>query len=174
MKKADFGDGLEETVVNGTQIADIIERAAKIEFSTKRVTDFWGQSPTKLVMDLFGRLGKLHGFYVASDRYTVGCAHADQGSWIYDMAWLTGGDDGMLVQLDMALESELRPGGRVTDAARIDDDFQKLVQARANVRVLLTLIANTEMVARHIENCKRQSTIFGGAISGDLYKSYYK
>jgi hypothetical protein len=152
-----------------TEIADCIEHAAKKEFGAKRVTDFFKQLPTKTVMDLFGRLGKANGYMVAADTYVAGCAHADQGAWLYDMVWWTDGDDGMLSQLDMVLESELKPGGNVINAHNVDGDFQKLIQARASVRVWLTLIPNSEMVARHIENCKRQATVFGGKLSGDLY-----
>jgi hypothetical protein len=57
----------------------------------------------------------------------------------------------------------------VLNAVDIDDDFQKLVQSRSSVRVWLTLIPNTDMVARHLENCKRQITASEATVPGDIY-----
>ncbi len=85
------------------------------------------------------------------------------------MSWYAVSGEGLFSQLAMVLESELKPGGSVVNAGKVDGDFEKLVQARAEVRVWLALVPNPVMAATHIINCKRQACAFAGAMSGDTY-----
>jgi hypothetical protein len=77
------------------------------------------------------------------------------GEWLYDLIWyLNDKDDKNFNRLVLVLESELSPGGGVEWAGEVDNDFMKLPQARADIRVWLACIPNTETVQRHVENCK--------------------
>jgi hypothetical protein len=61
-------------------------------------------------------------------------------------------EDGMMIELPTVLESELNPGPRHRDA--VDEDVQKLVQARAGVRVWISASPNN--ARQHIDNCNEQ------------------
>ena len=87
---------------------------------------------------------------------------------MYDMVWYTM-RDGFLVGQAMVLESELKPGGSVLTSAEVDGDFQKLVQARAEIRVWLALFPNELLASQHLANCKRQACSFENGMPEDTY-----
>lgn len=120
---------------------------------------------TAHVKAAFGDLGKMLGFRVAASGYPG----ADDGEWLYDMLWYSVDEDGCLARIAMALESEFKPGGSVVNAASVDGDFEKLVQARAEIRVWFALLPSPELARAHVENCKRLASRFAGASSGDRY-----
>ena len=151
------------------ELAERIEKIARSAFEGGRLREplrtlSW-TATTKLIKKVFGDLGKQLGYHVAASGYPL----ADDREWLYDMCWYTVLGNGVFSQLAMVLESELKPGGSVANASEIDGDFQKLVQARAEVRVWVALVPNPEMTARHIENCKNQARAFAGAMPGDIY-----
>ena len=146
------------------QLAERIEQTATLAFEGSRLTELLRASftsMTKEAMRVFGGVGKDLGYQVAAAGY--------QGAWLYDMVWYTTDAAGMLLQLPMVLESELNPGGSVSKSADVDGDFQKLVQARAGVRVWLVACPNQKLARTHIANCKRQACLFAAATSGDAY-----
>jgi hypothetical protein len=150
-----------------SQLADRIEQTARLSFEGRHVTKLLQGSfgsVTRGVKKVFGDLGKSLGYQVAA----AGYSGADEGEWLYDMVWFAS-DAGVIVQLAMILESELKPGGRVQASAEVDGDFQKLVQARADVRVWLALCPNRELTQQHIASCKRQARLFAGTAPGDTY-----
>ena len=114
---------------------------------------------TKSVKRIFGNLGNSLDFKVAA----AGFPKADEGEWRYDMVWYVLDNDGFQVRLPMVLECEWNPD------FTIDTDFQKLVQARADVRVWISALGNSERVRQHIENCKKQIQQFLGSCTGDKY-----
>jgi hypothetical protein len=150
------------------QLAEAVEKTARLAFEGGRLTEFLRGASfkpvTKTVKEVFGDLGKTLGYQVAAAGYRC----ADEGEWLYDMVWFTT-DAGMFIQQAMVLESEWGPGGRVQHAAEVDDDFQKLVQARADVRVWISACPNPEMTQLHIANCKHQARLFAGSVPGDAY-----
>lgn len=150
------------------EIAERIEEIANLNFEGRRFGEAlraisWTLS-TRSVKQAFGNLGKQLGYQVAASGYSG----ADEGEWLYDMVWFTS-REGLLRQQAMVLESEFKPGGSVLQAAAVDGDFMKLVQARAEVRVWFALIPNPELAAQHIKNCKSQASAFEGAVHGDTY-----
>jgi hypothetical protein len=84
--------------------------------------------------------------------------------WLYDMYWCTekqGEQNKFLTRIPMALESEFNK--RHPD---LDGDFQKLVQARAAVRVWVTTCSNAR---KHIDYCKQQIQQFAETLSRVQY-----
>lgn len=105
---------------------------------------------TKEIVNIFTELGSRLGY--------------DSGpGWLYDVCWSTEDsvENGkMMSRIPMALESELDPDHH------LDGDFQKLVQARADVRVW---IANCPDARLSIDACKEQIRLFAETRPGDQY-----
>jgi hypothetical protein len=92
----------------------------------------------------------------------MGCWDSGSG-WLYDVCWCKEGPvkgGKVMTRLGMVLESELAPD------PHLDGDFQKLVQARADVRVW---IANCPDARRRIDDCKEQIRLIAGTVPGDQY-----
>lgn len=108
----------------------------------------------------FAALGKQLGFMVSGE----GCG---DGEWLYDLSWSetterTGGGYYIKAQR-LVLESESTPD-RV-----LDGDFQKLVQARADVRVWMAKVHSKQSVEEHVAECKEQIRRFAGTQPDDAY-----
>ena len=119
---------------------------------------------TSHVKDIFYKLGR-------SLNYTVSPGmngEFQNREWLYDLCWYIE-RDGKFIELKLALESELSPGGSVNDAHLVDGDFQKLVQSRAGVRVWLSALPNNYLMEIHIKNCKDQISLFNATVPGDIY-----
>jgi hypothetical protein len=69
----------------------------------------------------------------------------------------------------MVLESEWNRGLLVQKEAHVDGDFQKLVQARADVRVWISACHNTDIAEKHLVSCKEQIKRFSGTDPDDNY-----
>jgi hypothetical protein len=131
-------------------LANKIEATAKeIQFENKLAGSF--RAATQHIMQIFGKLGQSLNYQA-------------QIGWLYDMVWHVE-EDGLLSNLPLVLECEWNRGPRHRD--EVDGDFQKLVQARADVRVWIS--ASPSSAPTHIENCKRQVRLFSGTLPGDNY-----
>ncbi len=108
--------------------AQIIQIATGM--SERAVAEKWADKlwTTGLLFPI-GELGKRLGHYVCAPQ----CRELEigQGGWLYDLVWLrkSGGD---LIGLPLVLESEWG-----THDEAIDYDFQKLLVARAEHRVMI-------------------------------------
>ena len=131
-------------------ISSEIERIATTIPFTQLLTGSW-RVATQAIIETFSDLGK-------SLNYTP------QVEWLYDLIWFRE-ENGMLSKLPMVMECEWNRGRRHNDEC--DTDFQKLVQARADVRLWIS--TSPDSAETHIENCKRQARAFGGAVAGDRY-----
>jgi len=67
-----------------------------------------------------------HGYYVCAWEVS----DADHGEWLYDLTWLQYSRGNTLRRVPLVLECEWHLGG-------VEEDFQKLVLARAEHRVML-------------------------------------
>ncbi len=86
------------------------------------------------------------------------------------MTWYTLGDDARLfTRQPMVMECEWKMGVPIAQNADVDGDFQKLVQARADVRVWISTAANPTLADQHLENCKKQIRSFLATVPGDIY-----
>ena len=109
------------------------------------------RAATHHVMRIFDELGRSLGYEV-------------EIGWLYDMTWYV--EEGRVMSdLPMVLECEWNRLPRHRD--EINSDFQKLVQARADVRVWIS--ASPDAASTHIENCERQIRLFSGSLPGDRY-----
>ena len=108
------------------------------------------RAATHHVMRVFDELGRSLGYEV-------------EIGWLYDMTWYVE-EQRVMSDLPMILECEWDHGPRHRD--EINFDFQKLVQARADVRVWISASPKS---ASHIENCERQIRLFSGTLPGDHY-----
>ena len=65
----------------------------------------------------------------ASSRFVKG--NKTGGEWLYDLTWYEADDDGYMKSIPLAAECEWNPIGAISD------DFQKLLCARAAVRLFI-------------------------------------
>ena len=116
---------------------------------------------TTSVKTALGDLGHKLDFKLGASGYRA----ADEGEWLYDMSWYTfdPARPGILTGQPMVLESEWTPD------PQIDGDFQKLVQARADIRVWVFSATNLDEVRKHVERSREQAKAFAGRTSGDRY-----
>lgn len=121
------------------------------------------QVTTSSIKDRFGALGISLGYRVAAS----GCRFMHEPEYLYDLTWHLTNEYGRQRQV-LALESELRPG-TVNSVANVHRNFQKLVQARTDVRVWLAAIHNSNLLTQHLDNCKQQTMRFAGSLPGDHY-----
>jgi hypothetical protein len=96
---------------------------------------------------------------------SVGCIVAAKGvigsdedrAWLYDLIWYRG--SGYLRQV-LVLESEW---------GKDNHDFEKLLQARSDIRVWLTALDNSAEVDRHLTQCRQHIRDFEQSEAGDCY-----
>lgn len=149
------------------EISKKIEQAARAAFEGPLLTTVLkggSRASTISIKAFFRDLGKGFGFKVAA-----ACPDTDEGEWLYDMVWYEVDQQGLLLRQRMVLESELNRGLSVQQNAEVDGDFQKLVQARADVRAWLCSCHSTTLAEQHLFSCKRQIKQFSGTMPYDTY-----
>jgi hypothetical protein len=115
-----------------------------------------GREPaTKAIKEFFGEEGRGLGFEVDGD---------PKDQWKYDLAWWARGDRGLLIRMVLALESEWND-----QTEYVDNDFPKLVESRAELRVWFCHATNSDAAREHVAHCKDQITRFAGSQHGDAY-----
>jgi hypothetical protein len=132
----------------------IAEQEARALFDQKRWLD------KKRTIAVFDALGRQLGFTVSGE----GCG---DGEWLYDLSWSetaerTGGGYYMKAQR-LVLESEATPD------SILDGDFQKLVQARADVRIWIAKVHSKQSVGDHVAEFMEQIRRFAGTQPDDTY-----
>jgi len=103
------------------------------------------------------RLGKDNRYWV----YASSCDDSDSGEWLYDLTWLNYSGK-RLTDVELVLESEWTPSG-------VDEDFQKLMLARSELRVMIFQKKNRESALEKIGDLKQQVTKFTKSGFGDRY-----
>jgi hypothetical protein len=118
--------------MKASDIAAKIEQvmpAAFANFGTTRS----GATRTRTALTTIGELGHELGFEVSCNQNCY--SKRDYREWVYDQMWYANHSTkkGFMIRAPMVLEAEFsRPD------SGIDDDFPKLVMARADVRVWLS------------------------------------
>ena len=80
------------------------------------------------------RIGREHfgvGVGTARDKVMPG-THLDHGEWLWDLTWCSENDQGRMANLPLVAECEW-----ALSSAAIVEDFQKLLVARADVRLMI-------------------------------------
>jgi len=123
-----------------------------------------GQSlPTMEIKRFFSEVGVKYMFDVT----VTGVEGVYGGEWLYDLAWHSQ-SGGLYRRQALVLESEMWLG-KVAQSDQVNGDFHKLVQARADIRVWAVAIATSELLSKHLENCKRQIDAFRQGERDDYY-----
>ena len=102
------------------------------EIEGMQCRDQWSNPEwTRKIKTALCKVGIRNGYYVCASSLDV---EKDCGEWLYDVCWLKYGatDGGWLRLMPMAAESEW--GKNIGD---IEDDFSKLLVARASLRVMV-------------------------------------
>ncbi|MDT9000764.1 hypothetical protein RQP53_15920 [Paucibacter sp. APW11] len=139
----------------------VIQAFEAISAETCRLLSTSRKEWTTCIKNKLAALGSTLNFSVNAH----GCKDAHEGEWLYDMTWsvLDASKYGNLMRQPLALESEWQPD------AIMDNDFHKLVQARAEVRVWVFTAANKVDVDSYVERCRELACGFAGSLAGDRY-----
>lgn len=87
---------------------------------------------TAAVKTRFCDTGRLFGYWVGARADEVAANKRDGGEWLYDVVWLDYDEDDFLTSVPLVAECEWDPRREW-----IDDDFQKLLLARADSRIMV-------------------------------------
>lgn len=172
----DDSSGCEYSVTDTQELIQAVEAAAKTRYQGDGLLHLFrrtmqpmpevvsGQShPTMEIKRFFNGLAVDYKFDVT----VTGIEGVYGGEWLYDLAWHVQSEGFYRRQL-LVLESEMRLG-KIAQSDQVNGDFHKLVQARADIRVWAAALATSELLARHLENCKRQIDAFSQGDPGDYY-----
>ncbi|TDX65913.1 hypothetical protein EDE12_102402 [Methylosinus sp. sav-2] len=153
------------------RLVEEVEKFANETFSRPYVDTFLRDLSkpmrTHAIKELFIRLGRTNNFKSqAGGMSTLGIG----GEWLYDLIWYEDEIvDGNYFMTNLPLALECEWGVSVSSSGDVDGDFQKLVQARAEVRVWVTAIANEELAEKHIRNAQMQASRFKLSQVDDQY-----
>lgn len=117
---------------------------------------------TKKIMMRICTIGKEHNYYICASSVEPKPNH---GEWLYDVCWLDWKkkDPPRLKQVVLAAECEWGNDGDIYD------DFEKLVQSRARLRVMIFTKKNEEAVNGMIDDLKACASGFEQRQPGDDY-----
>jgi hypothetical protein len=118
-------------------------------------TDWTRKIKSKLVS-----LGKHKGFSC----YASGVDGVSSGEWLYDLCWLSYADEISIGRIELAMESEW-----LLSLKEIRDDFVKLVQARARLRLMIWQSQNAVDFEAELDALKDQVRLFEDSQDGDAY-----
>lgn len=86
------------------------------------------------------------------------------GEWLWDMAWLRRAANGDLSEVVLACEGEW-----ATQKVKIDEDFQKLLAAKASIRLMIFEKDTPALLRAAMEDLRKQATTFRLVAHGDRY-----
>jgi hypothetical protein len=112
---------------------------------------------TSQIKNALAEEGKNRGYWV----YASGCAKADEGEWLYDLCWLKY-NGYFLTDAELVMESEWDPYG-------LDDDFQKLLLARARHRLMIFWVGPTTDPKEVAQHLTEQIALCSQTQPGDRY-----
>jgi len=135
------------------EIEAIPQQSRKEGWEWKRGT--W----TKTIKKKLYEIAKENGFLVAAS----GCEGTDQGEWLYDMVWYEK-KDRYIDRVPLVLESELN-----SPDYDLDDDFFKLLLARADCRVWIFERKTEQQVKESFNSCIEAIRQFSQSQKGDRY-----
>jgi hypothetical protein len=109
------------------------------------------------IKNALATLGQARGLHT----YASSAELANHGEWLYDLTW-TDEPSGFIRSVPLALEMEWTPNGIVYD-------FQKLVVARANHRVMLFNYSSGHDPMLFLDKILSNIPKFDGTRAGDRY-----
>ena len=137
----------------------------EIEKSLTGIFDRWEDLPdpesdaewTRTIKNTIGRIGKDQGYEI----YAAESNFSDNGEWLYDMTWLKM-SGARVLGVPLVLECEWTPSGTL-------EDFQKLLVARAERRVMVHWAPDEQAARRTIRDLVAQVEEFELSQPGDQY-----
>jgi len=97
---------------------------------------------TKEIKERLCELGHKLGYKVCASNYN----DKDWGEWLFDLVWLLSDKNGYLTSVPLVMECEWD-----YRSTNIEDDFQKLILARAHHRIMIFQQKTKDEVLRGIE-----------------------
>jgi hypothetical protein len=116
---------------------------------------------TNLIKKKFLEYGLSLGYEVR-----VSKTQGNKSEWLFDMVWFAS-IDGYIDHVYLVLESEFEP--RIYN---IVEDFNKLLVARADIRVMIFARGKTYQVEETIKDIEKRIKSFSQTIPGDTYFLY--
>ena len=111
---------------------------------------------TKAMKEIIGDIGITKGFKVcASGKF--------ESEWLYDLTWYSNNTDNSLKDIPLVMECEWS-----RDVSALKFDFQKLVQARARIRIMIFQGFEDE-INKTLQMIKDEIDSFELSQKGDLY-----
>ena len=121
-----------------------------------------GRDWTRMIKKQLISLAEAHG----CEAYASQCENGERAEWLYDVVWLRAGEGqykGMLTDSPLVAEIEwARPEA-------VMDDFQKLLLARADTRLMIFEATNTTLAEKHVDKLIRQVRAYSRTGYGDRY-----
>jgi hypothetical protein len=118
---------------------------------------------TDAIQQYMARLGHRYGYRVCASQSR--CPTADGPEWLYDHHWRVVTDDGYLFRIPLAMEIEWGFGVS-TIFDRVREDYLKLIQARADLRILVFQGTRINEMTDRLINLAES---FEGVQQGDQY-----
>ena len=121
---------------------------------------------TRCVLTNIGRVGQQKGYFVYADVRKDGRPVLNDGEWLFDLCWLNYSDDQnqkWLIRAPLVLECEWGSTKNITD------DFQKLLLARADLRVMVFSGRTNSLTLKTAELLKTFTKKYTATSSDDHY-----
>ncbi|MEQ8354156.1 MAG: hypothetical protein RH942_01350 [Kiloniellaceae bacterium] len=117
---------------------------------------------TRRIKEELGALGKSKGYYTYGLKNSP--LHCDDGEFMFDLCWLDyGKEDTWLKKVPLVMECEwLGPDD-------VDDDFLKLLIARADLRVMIFSASTGDEFRATVERLRRWIVEFEDGNSSDRF-----
>jgi hypothetical protein len=118
---------------------------------------------TQMIKKGLVSLGEKHGYHA----YASQCENPDRPEWLYDVTWIqVGQGKQQLLVADSPLVAEIEWSSKEGD---IMDDFQKLLLARADTRLMVFEAKNPKIGMERTEKLIEQIRAYSHTQAGDYY-----
>lgn len=137
-----------------TEVENMLDEANAELVSTSPASKEW----TRTIKSKLAELGRRKGHHV----YASGATNAHGGGWLYDLCWLSSAEE-TFVNVELAMECEWLRDDHLLD------DFSKLCQCRATLRVMVYQAWALEDSKKLSARFKHQIERCASSVAGDRY-----
>jgi hypothetical protein len=146
----------------GQETSEVIKQTLS-EIPAAEFASYGRKKRTKAIRECIREAGEARGYTV----YAIGHGPSEneKGEWLFDIIWLVF-DRKKYITEDVVLVLECEWN---TSPREIDDDFQKLILARADLRCMVFRASSEREAYAEIERLTNQVTQFRKSMEGDNY-----